>query len=772
MGATFSRVKTWVAEKLTAADLNAEINNILNNLSAAGVDDYSSNVAEMQIQTDPGEVGTESLAQSTAQELARLRYAIAELKGTVYWYTSPVTTLSALNTAFGNGGLPSSRLTSGETTGNSNQSYLLTAEGAGNGNNVVINGTAVDLVYYVDNTEYTLDADVTIASTSAAPSTNNTALVNDTGLGDQQWTKWTGMYGGGIPIDSIGSEITSLNGKLAAFRLTTGAGDEYFLATPDTTNNQLKDVKRGWFFDENGSPVKSIVFADNDTITLMKIAWIFLVNDNTASVTYTEPVVSATEPGSPTNGDYWYDLANGTWKIFNGVSFGASNAVFIGISIQDENGDCVATRSEDYVKTYISGNTTEIEFASNSTVQCNKGARVGVNGTTLALRNDELVWDMASNLATGLTEAASTMYFFYIKESGAPVIDIIAPDDFINSRGGFYHPHETWRCVGQAWNNASSNLEKVISYHSDDASLSQAASSVATNALTLEYWASPLAKYKLYDTNGANKEVHFPIYQSITVPSGATLGHYDNSATTGFYTIDNVVLHLVTNNNYTTLGVSSHQHGQGHLRDTIAISTSADTGALYTGDAYTAANVKAIAVGQTGQTTAGTWAANLDYFKASSTINVCRRVTSGDSGTFSTTATSSTLVTNTAIDLFITGSRNYRIYVEPTQTGSGHFGFNTTTSTSCGGALTFYIDGTAVKGHQMFLQIGTSGTPFLIVPCHAAGGLIKKIEIEAVTGINAISTFDLRIRNNAINSTASATRLRLVVEELPYEGDS
>ena len=38
-GATFSRVKTWIAEVLTASDLNAEFDNILNNLLPAGVDD-------------------------------------------------------------------------------------------------------------------------------------------------------------------------------------------------------------------------------------------------------------------------------------------------------------------------------------------------------------------------------------------------------------------------------------------------------------------------------------------------------------------------------------------------------------------------------------------------------------------------------------------------------------------------------------------------------------------------------------------------------------
>ena len=48
-GATFSRAKDWVdQEVLTAADLNAEFNNILNNLDPAGIDDYSLSLSQMQ----------------------------------------------------------------------------------------------------------------------------------------------------------------------------------------------------------------------------------------------------------------------------------------------------------------------------------------------------------------------------------------------------------------------------------------------------------------------------------------------------------------------------------------------------------------------------------------------------------------------------------------------------------------------------------------------------------------------------------------------------
>lgn len=104
---------------LTAAQYNAEIQNIISNHIPESIDDYSVNAAEMRIQTDPGESGTESLATTLSEEIERLRFAIKEAKnmwGSVtYWYETPTigstltrTTnadaliISATNTGFSN----------------------------------------------------------------------------------------------------------------------------------------------------------------------------------------------------------------------------------------------------------------------------------------------------------------------------------------------------------------------------------------------------------------------------------------------------------------------------------------------------------------------------------------------------------------------------------------------------------------------------------------------------------------------------------------------
>lgn len=96
MGANFSRLKTWTDdETLTNEDLNAEFDNMLSNFIPAGMDDYSSTVGQMQIQTNPGELGSEIPATSLAGELSRIRWILSEITGNPYWYQSPAKSLAS-----------------------------------------------------------------------------------------------------------------------------------------------------------------------------------------------------------------------------------------------------------------------------------------------------------------------------------------------------------------------------------------------------------------------------------------------------------------------------------------------------------------------------------------------------------------------------------------------------------------------------------------------------------------------------------------------------
>ena len=78
---------------LTAAIYNADHQAHVTGNIPTSIDDYSSDVATSRIMTDPGGVGTESLATTIAGELERLRFTINQIKGTAQWYEDPAVTL-------------------------------------------------------------------------------------------------------------------------------------------------------------------------------------------------------------------------------------------------------------------------------------------------------------------------------------------------------------------------------------------------------------------------------------------------------------------------------------------------------------------------------------------------------------------------------------------------------------------------------------------------------------------------------------------------------
>lgn len=96
-GAGYSRLKNWIAEGFNFADINAEFDQILDKLEPQFIGDYSDDVTEMQQQTSPGALSSESQATSLAGELERIRYVISRMiKSDLskYWYEAPDSDLS------------------------------------------------------------------------------------------------------------------------------------------------------------------------------------------------------------------------------------------------------------------------------------------------------------------------------------------------------------------------------------------------------------------------------------------------------------------------------------------------------------------------------------------------------------------------------------------------------------------------------------------------------------------------------------------------------
>ncbi len=454
MGATFSRLKNWTTEILTDTDLNAEIDNILNNLGPAGVDDYSSTATQMRIQTSPGALGSESLATSLAGEIERLRYVIQRIIGSsaTYWYQAPLTSISDIIASLGSSGLPVNRISSGRTTGNSSQLCALIPSGSTNA--VTLSASVTPFIYYIANTQYSITANVTLSGLSTAAGTNNTASFNDTSATGQQWTKFLGQYGTDIPMSAAGSGITALTASIVGFQ--TGS-TEYFLAYV-ASSGKLRNAWRGSTFDSsaNGVAAKSLTHAQE--IKLLKLAWIFANTNSSLAVTYNNPVISANQPSSPAVGDYWMDMNTTAWKTFNSTTWVAANATLIGLTLQN-TAACVAARTFDAYTPTSDKNTLVLEQISNTVVQAKSmfgEARVFSTGLSFSISRP--TWDITTDLEAGLTETLSTNYFMYLKESGDPLISDKAPMNRPDL-GGLYYPTETWRCFGSCINDASSNFE-------------------------------------------------------------------------------------------------------------------------------------------------------------------------------------------------------------------------------------------------------------------------------------------------------------------------
>jgi hypothetical protein len=457
-GSLQPRVKTWVSsEDVVYSDLNAEFDNVLLAMQPLFMDDYSSNAAQMRVQTDAGEVGTESLATTLAGEIARLRFEIKEIKGgeVDYWYEATSTSLSDLRQLVG-GGTLSTRVSSGRTTGFSSRLAALIPDGTNDG--LKIDGSPTSFIYYVGDVQYTINSDsVVIDSLVKAPAANNTCLVNDSNAASGDETRYLGMYGTIISVDAMGANISSLIGKTAGFKIVQSGNTEYFTAFVESAT-KLRLAQRGGFVDSTGTAIDQIVFTDNAVITLMKLTWIFVTSSQTILVTYNEPVYAALAPSSPSTGDFWYDMTLKTWKRFDGTTFAVSPVAFAGTCMQDAT-NCVAARSVDSYASQDDLNSVNLEWSNNAEIRVkNYGAQITVFGSQLRFEGFRPTWNMATDLEPGLVETSSTTYYLYFKETGAPVISDRAPHERLGDLRGYYHPNETWRYVGKVFNNASSNL--------------------------------------------------------------------------------------------------------------------------------------------------------------------------------------------------------------------------------------------------------------------------------------------------------------------------
>jgi hypothetical protein len=83
-----------------------------------------------------------------------------------------------------------------------------------------------------------------------------------------------------------------------------------------------------------------------------------------------------------------------------------------------------------------------------------------VYGNYFDYRGKKIVWNITTDLEAGQVEASSTYYYLYITETGQPVMSSTRPYARPDLKGR-YHPHESWRMIGVAFNNSGSDIDQI-----------------------------------------------------------------------------------------------------------------------------------------------------------------------------------------------------------------------------------------------------------------------------------------------------------------------
>lgn len=341
--------------------------------------------------------------------------------------------------------------------GSNNEPTYLVPQGT---DSLVIHCTTTPLKVDIDGAAYTFSSNITVSGMTTAPASNNTCLIDDAAMAAGAETRTIGEYLSQqeyITVDTMGSEITALVGSFRAFKVST----EFFIAYV-TSITQLSQVMRGYFFDTSNAPLVRLTASNNDTITLLKAAWVFLKTDGTASVTYNQPTWSGEQPSSPSTNDRWYDFANEVWKKYNGVAWDNANEVYLGLAVSDTAG-CKGARPREFVANYKRDNSSILEWVSVSTFRIkHPNSTINVAGKTFAPNFSLLTWNMASHLAGSgfiynTSEQASRRYYFYMTNTGALKISDVEPY-YRRDLFGFYHPHAPWRALGYGLNGSGSDF--------------------------------------------------------------------------------------------------------------------------------------------------------------------------------------------------------------------------------------------------------------------------------------------------------------------------
>jgi len=352
---------------------------------------------------------------------------------------------------------------SGQIRGTSDLPDFIRADGATN--SATIEAAATNLVVSINGLTATVTSDIVLSSlTVAGTGAATDCVINDASLVGQLESKYIGGEDDTLTVDTMGANIIA---KIGEYICLNKAGSAEMMLVFVKSATELTNIRRGYFFDSAGNPIVRETLANDDILSLMSLGWVFLEDDAaTTEVIYNAPIYDFVQPSSPSTGDYWFDLQNQQWRRFNGSVFVVINRTLIGLLVIDST-KCLGSRSLDFDLNYSDYNTVDFDvppFSATIIRSKNNNDIISVNANTIDFRFSKVEFDITTDRDTGVSETANTRYYMYITQDGENIISDERPYKFNPKLRGFYHPYQSWRCVGSFFNNVLSDIRRVFTF--------------------------------------------------------------------------------------------------------------------------------------------------------------------------------------------------------------------------------------------------------------------------------------------------------------------
>lgn len=319
-----------------------------------------------------------------------------------------------------------------------------------------LDATSEDFVVAINNISVTIDADITFTCVGGFGA-NNTCLVDDAiYAADPEFSKTEGEFGATyITVDAAGSEITGAVGEYHFFEITNGVGTELFFAFIESAI-KLIPIYRGL------GGTSRIAFTDNDTITIGKGNYFFVDADGNDYNTVIFPLNVDVLPAAGTANLYAHRMSDDTWHLDSGAAWSQVERIPVGFGVAMNATDNTYVGYlpyyNDFVKSWDGLLRGDIKYKSATLITVPIGFTVSVAGVA-HVANTEVDVDLsaAGDRESGVSEAASTLYYLYVNDNFKFYFSNICPRP-IDGRQGYYHPSKYWRCVGTVFNDASGNI--------------------------------------------------------------------------------------------------------------------------------------------------------------------------------------------------------------------------------------------------------------------------------------------------------------------------